>query len=88
MPGAVGEVFNLGHTEALTLAEIARLTIAAAGTDSPVTCVPWPSELERIDIGSFQGDFSKAAANPRLDTHDELSRTGIATTLDHYRARR
>jgi nucleoside-diphosphate-sugar epimerase len=84
---AIGEVFNLGHTEALTLAEIARLTIAAAGTDSHVACVPWPSDLERIDIGSFQGDFSKAERilgwTPTTSFAD-----GITTTLDHYRARR
>ncbi|MFZ4809944.1 MAG: NAD-dependent epimerase/dehydratase family protein [Ilumatobacteraceae bacterium] len=84
---AVGEVFNLGHTEALSLAEIARLTIAAAGGMSDVTCVAWPDDLERIDIGSFQGDFSKAERilgwQPTTSFAD-----GIATTLDHYRALR
>lgn len=84
---AVGEVFNLGHTDALTLAEIARLTIAAAGTDSHVTCVPWPSDLERIDIGSFQGDFSKAERILGWTPTTSFAE-GITTTLDHYRARR
>jgi UDP-glucose 4-epimerase len=86
-PSAVGEVFNLGHAEALTLAEIARLTVAAARTDSDITCVPWPGELERIDIGSFHGDFSKAERVLGWTPTTSFAE-GIATTLDHYRARR
>ena len=82
---AVGEVFNLGHSEVLPLSEIARLTIAAAGTDSTVRCVPWPDELKRIDIGSFQGDFSKAQQilgwTPRI-----LFADGMASTIAHYRS--
>lgn len=85
MPGTSGEVFNLGHSEVLPLSEIARLTIAAAGTDSTVRCVPWPAELERIDIGSFQGDFSKAQQmlgwTPRIPFAD-----GMASTIAHYRS--
>ncbi len=85
MPDTFGEVFNLGHSEVLPLSEIARLTIAAAGTDSKVRCVPWPDELRRIDIGSFQGDFSKARRvlgwNPRI-----LFADGIASTVAHYRS--
>jgi UDP-glucose 4-epimerase len=86
-PSAVGEVFNLGHPEALTLADIARLTIAAAGTDSTTRCVPWPGELERIDIGSFHGDFSKAEHTLGWTPTTSFAE-GIAITLDHYRARR
>lgn len=59
-PAAIGEIFNLGHSEVLSLAEIARLVVDAAGTASRVRCVPWPDDLEHIDIGSYQGDFSKA----------------------------
>jgi len=85
-PATVGEVFNLGHPEALSLAEIARLTIAAAGTGAVVECAPWPDGLERIDIGSFQGDFSKATKvlgwSPRIPFDD-----GIASTIRLYQAR-
>jgi nucleoside-diphosphate-sugar epimerase len=59
-PAAVGEVFNLGNSEVLALSEIARLTLAAAGRTDGVRCVPWPAHLERIDIGSYQGDYSKS----------------------------
>lgn len=86
-PGAFGEVFNLGHNEVLTLSEIARLTVDAAGTGSDIRCVPWPPDLERIDIGSFQGDFSKARDvlgwAPRITFAE-----GIASTIAHHRAGR
>ena len=93
-PEAEGEVFNLGHSGVLPLSEIARLTIAAAApgraagaATSSVRCVAWPDELERIDIGSFHGDFGKARRvlgwEPRITFAD-----GIAATLAWYRARR
>jgi UDP-glucose 4-epimerase len=82
---APGEVFNLGHTEVLPLLEIAQLTVGAAGAGSDVRTVPWPDDLSRIDIGSFQGDFSKAERmlgwTPRTAFAD-----GIRSTVDSYRA--
>jgi nucleoside-diphosphate-sugar epimerase len=85
-PAAYGEVFNLGHTDVLPLSEIARLTIAAARSASTARCVPWPDELERIDIGSFQGDFSKAHRilgwSPTISFAD-----GIASTIAWYQDR-
>jgi UDP-glucose 4-epimerase len=86
-PGTFGEVFNLGHTEVLALSEIARLTVAAAGTDSEVRCVPWPADLERIDIGSFQGDFSKAREVLGWAPSIRFAE-GIAATIAHHRATR
>lgn len=83
---AVGEVFNLGHPEALTLLEIAELTAAAGGAGTTVRTVPWPEQLAAIDIGSFQGDFSKAKRilgwDPRISFAD-----GIAGTVPFYRER-
>jgi UDP-glucose 4-epimerase len=83
-PDAFGEVFNLGHTEVLPLSEIARLTVAAAHSASVIRCVPWPDDLERIDIGSFHGDFGKARRvlgwTPKIGFAD-----GIDSTLTSYR---
>ncbi|MET0324202.1 MAG: NAD-dependent epimerase/dehydratase family protein [Ilumatobacteraceae bacterium] len=83
MPEAAGEIFNLGHQDSLTLAEIGRLTQAAAGRGGSVSCVPWPDELLSIDIGSFQGDFAKAKRvlgwSPDVSFAD-----GIADTIRHY----
>jgi UDP-glucose 4-epimerase len=58
-PEAAGEVFNLGHPQAITLQRVASTLIGATGRGS-VQLVPWPADHERIDIGSFQGDFTKA----------------------------
>jgi UDP-glucose 4-epimerase len=83
---AIGEVFNLGHPDAMSLRDIATLTVAAAGSTAPVGCVPWPEGLSRIDIGSFQADFAKAKAvlgwEPRISFAD-----GIRDTVRHYRER-
>jgi UDP-glucose 4-epimerase len=83
-PDAVGQIFNLGHPQALGLFAIANLTVAAAGGGSDVSLIPWPPEHAQIDIGSFQGDFSKAKRV--LGWEPEVSFAhGIATTLDFYR---
>ncbi len=58
-PTAAGEVFNLGHPEAVTLHDVATTLIETAGRGT-LQLVPWPEEHERIDIGSFHGDFAKA----------------------------
>ena len=80
-PAAVGEIFNLGNSEVLALSDIARHMIEAAGAGGTVRCVPWPDHLERIDIGSYQGDFSKSERMlgwaPRTRFAD-----GIRTTID------
>jgi UDP-glucose 4-epimerase len=82
---AAGQVLNLGHPAAPTLAEIADLTFDAAGRPRAVELVPFPDELARIDIGSFQGDFSKARRllgwEPAVTFAD-----GVSATLDHYRS--
>lgn len=83
-PDAVGQIFNLGHPQALGLLDIANLTVAAAGGGSDVSLIPWPPEHAQIDIGSFQGDFSKAKRV--LGWEPEVSfADGIATTMDFYR---
>jgi UDP-glucose 4-epimerase len=80
-PAAVGEIFNLGNAEVLPLSEIARLVLDASGGAGSVRCVPWPEHLERIDIGSYQGDYSKSKRllgwTPRT-TFDEGIRATIA----------
>jgi nucleoside-diphosphate-sugar epimerase len=84
-PDAPGEVFNLGHPEPLTLAAIAAHTVAAAGSGSSVTTVPWPADHARIDIGSFHGDFAKAKRMLGWEPHVGFA-DGIADTVAYYRA--
>ena len=84
--GAVnpGEVINLGHTEVLSLLQIAEIVVSCAGQSSTISCIPWPEELARIDIGGFSGDYAKAHRllnwTPQVAFAD-----GIEQTLDFYR---
>ena len=83
---ATGQVFNLGHDDAIDLRTIALLVAEAAGGRSEVTTVPWPADHARIDIGSFRGDYSKAKRvlgwEPEIDF-----RAGIAEAIAFYRDR-
>jgi nucleoside-diphosphate-sugar epimerase len=84
-PQAAGSVFNLGHPDPMSLRDIAS-TMVALRPGSRVETQPWPSELARIDIGSFSGDFSKAKLvlgwAPRVSLAE-----GMADTLSFYGAR-
>jgi UDP-glucose 4-epimerase len=80
---AVGDVFNLGHPDALGLGEIAQLTVAAAGHHSDVSLIPWPPDHQQIDIGSFQGDYSKAKRVLGWEPHIRFA-DGIASTMRFY----
>ena len=83
-PDSVGQVFNLGHDDALDLAEIARTVAEVAGGASDVSLVPWPDDLVRIDIGSFWGDFSKAKRVLGWEPEIGFS-AGIEATVAFYR---
>ena len=85
-PDAAGEVFNLGHPDAHSLLEIARMTAAAGGAGTQVGTVPWPGELAAIDIGSFHGDYSKAKRVLGWEPTITFAE-GIARTVAFYRER-
>ena len=84
-PTRSGEVFNLGHPDALGLGRH-RPPRRRRRRRRRATCrlVPWPDDLARIDIGSFRGDFSKAKRvlgwEPEITFAD-----GIAATIAFYR---
>ena len=83
-PSAAGEVFNIGHDEDHTLAEIAEILVRATGGATTVEVVPWPPERARIDIGDFATDPTKAAVwlgwKPLLGIAE-----GLRATIDFYR---
>ncbi len=83
VPEADGETLNLGHPDSLTLREIATLTQAAAGSSGGLRCEAWDAELERIDIGSFQGDFAKAKRILGWSPHVTFA-DGIDSTVRSY----
>lgn len=84
---AVGEIFNLGNSEVLALSDIARHVVEAAGAGATVRCVPWPDGLERIDIGSYQGDFSKSERMLGWTPRTRFA-NGIRATIDGVRRSR
>lgn len=81
---APGEVINLGHTEVLSLLQIAKIMVERAGQNSAVSCVPWPEDLARIDIGGFSGDYTKAHQLLKWIPQVSFS-DGVDQTLDFYR---
>lgn len=82
-PDAVGEVFNVGNDEHLSLRTIADLIVATAGSGS-VECVPWPPDRDAIDIGSYFGDSSKAKRMLGWEPETTFAQ-GIERTVAFYR---
>lgn len=83
---AVGEVFNLGHPEPVTIRRFAELLLEVAGAGT-LTERDFPTERARIDIGSVYADYGKIRARlgwqPRVDL-----REGLVRMVDYYRANR
>ena len=79
---AVGEVFNLGAPDWLSLKELAEMLVGLhAGGEYRL--VPFPGERKRIDIGSYYADFGRIA--DRLGWRPRVSlREGLARTLAFY----
>lgn len=73
-----GRVFNTGARPAFTLRAFAELLISIVGQGSIVDA-EWPSEKSRIDIGDFESDYSRIAAElgwaPKVGLEIGLRRT-------------
>jgi UDP-glucose 4-epimerase len=85
-PQAIGQVFNVGHHETLTLRATAETMVAVAGSGR-VELVPWPSERAAIDIGDFVTDFGAAARVLRWAPRTAFA-DGMRRTIDFFRAHR
>jgi UDP-glucose 4-epimerase len=85
VPDAVGQIFNVGNDERLSLGDIADAVVAAAGSGR-VEHVPWPPDRDAIDIGSYFGDSSKAKRLLGWEPRTTFA-VGIARTIAFYRAR-
>src|SRR5262245_17082007 len=57
-PASEGQIFNLGHTENVTLRDLATLLVTRR-SGARYEIVPFPSDRERVDIGDYYGDFTK-----------------------------
>jgi UDP-glucose 4-epimerase len=80
---AVGQIFNLGHPEPLSVRQFAELLVDVAGGGS-LHERPFPPERERIDIGSVYADYRKIRERLRWEPRIGLPE-GLARTVDYYR---
>jgi nucleoside-diphosphate-sugar epimerase len=77
-PASEGQVFNLGHSEHISLADLAALLVQLNG-GGQYELVPFPADREVIDIGDYYGDFRKIKKalnwSPRVSFQEGLGRT-------------
>ena len=79
---AIGEVFNLGDREIVSLKDLAEMLVRINGCGE-FTLQDFPEERKRIDIGDYYSDYSKFAAlgwQPGIGLD-----AGLGRTLDYYR---
>jgi len=78
-----GQVFDLGHSEHISLRELAALLVRVNG-GGDYKLVPFPRDREPIDIGDYYGAFGKIDKmlgwKPQVSPHE-----GLARTLDYYK---
>jgi len=82
-PASEGGVFNLGHSEHISLQELATLLVRLNGGGN-YELIPFPADRAAIDIGDYYGDFRKIDKglgwSPQVSLEDGLTRT-----LEYYR---
>jgi UDP-glucose 4-epimerase len=83
---AVGEAFNLGHPEPLTIRQFAETLVEVAGSGS-LTERPFPDDRAGIDIGSVFANYGKIRGllgwEPRVGL-----REGLTRMVEYYREHR
>jgi dTDP-glucose 4,6-dehydratase/UDP-glucose 4-epimerase len=81
---ANGQVFNLGHSEHISLKELAKLLVELNG-GGKYELVPIPDDRKAIDIGDYYADFRKIDKflgwSPQVNLEE-----GLKQTLEFYRA--
>lgn len=81
-----GEILNLGSREVFSLTETAKVFLKLF-PDGEINYVPFPNDRARIDIGNYQGDFSKIY-NELGWSPDVSFEDGLRKTLEYYRDNR
>ncbi len=83
----IGEIYNLGGDEVVSLKTLARMLIEANVGKGNSRLIPFPAEQKAIDIGDYYGDYSKIKQalgwQPKVGLADGLKRT-----LEYYRQNR
>jgi UDP-glucose 4-epimerase len=82
---AKGQVYNLGGSEVVELAELAKRMVEINGGGEYQVC-DFPADRRAIDIGDYYADFSKIRSELGWAPKKSLGET-IGTVLDYYRPR-
>ena len=82
---AKGQVYNLGGSEVVELADLARRMVEMNGGGEYQVC-DFPADRRAIDIGDYYADFSKIRSELGWTPKRSLGET-IGTVLDYYRQR-
>jgi UDP-glucose 4-epimerase len=82
-PAAVGQVFNLGSPEVISLMDLAALLVEVAGQGT-YQRVPFPPDRKAIDIGDYFGSAAKIKRDLGWVPHINL-REGLERTVAFYR---
>lgn len=79
-----GTIFNIGHSEHLTLNKTAEQMIHAHGSGS-IQHLDFPETLKQIDIGDFYSDYSKLTKvtgwEPKYNFYD-----GMVKTIGYFKS--
>ncbi len=80
---AIGEIYNLGGDEVVSLKALAEQVVALNGSGA-FKLVPFPGEQKAIDIGDYYGDYFKIKHalgwQPKINLAE-----GLRCSLDYYR---
>jgi UDP-glucose 4-epimerase len=82
-PATNGQVYNLGGSEVIDLAALAKLMVEVNGFGS-YEINEFPSERRAIDVGDYYADFSKIREQLGWEPKRSLRET-IETTLRYFR---
>ena len=83
---AVGEIFNLGHPEPITIRRFAEVLLEVAGSGT-LAERPFPADRASIDVGSVYADYGKI--RERLGWEPRVGlREGLTEMVDYYRRNR
>lgn len=83
---AEGEIFNLGHPQHVSLAEIANELIALTGRGT-VLGVPFPPERQLTDVGNCYCSSKKIQQLLGWQPKTDL-KAGLKRTIEFYRQKR
>ena len=85
-PKTNGEVYNLGGSEVVDLASLAKLLVEVSGSGS-YSLREFPPERHKIDIGDYYSDFTKIHSHvgwkPKRTLRDTLDAT-LAFYREHF----